>query len=149
MSVRSLALAALMLIVAGGAEAQSQKQKRDRNVITADEIADASVNSALDAVERLRPYWLRRDQDRSPMSLGAGRNLPAEEVQTRASEPMPEEPPKVKVLVDGTEGDLQDLKRIPKEQIAELRFLTGSDAQTRYGPRFAAGVIQVTLRTGN
>jgi hypothetical protein len=149
MSVRSLVLAAMMLVIAAGAEAQSQKQKRDRNVITADEIAAASVNSALDAVERLRPHWLRRDQDRSPISLGAGRNLPGEEVQTRAGEPMAEEPPTLKVMVDGTEGDLRDLKRIPKEQIAELRLLTGSDAQTRYGPRFAAGVIQVTLRTGS
>jgi hypothetical protein len=139
----------VFVVAAGSAEAQSQQQKRDRNVITADEIAAASVNSALDAVERLRPYWLRRDQDRSPMSLGAGRNLPAEEVQTRAGEPMPEEPPKLKIMVDGTEGDLQDLKRIPKEQIAELRFLSGADAQTRYGPRFAAGVIQVTLLTGS
>lgn len=152
MLLRCLAAAALMLSLAGGADAQSQKQKRDRYLITAEEAASASANSALDVVEQLRPQWLRRDQERGALSLGAGRNagrsLPDAEEQTRAGEPMPEDPPKLKVVVDGTEGDLRDLKRIPKEQIGELRYLAGSEAQTRYGPRFAGGVIQVTLRTG-
>jgi len=152
MVLRLLAAAALTLSLAGGADAQSQKQKRERYLITAEEAASASANSALDVVEQLRPQWLRRDQERGALSLGAGRSagrsLPDEDQQTRAGQPMPEDPPKLKVFVDGTEGDLQDLRRIPKEQVAELRYLTGSEAQTRYGPRFAAGVIEVTLRTG-
>ena len=148
MLTRGFVLAALAMTVAGGADAQSQKKDRNRNVITGDEAATASANSAYEVVERLRPSWLRRDQDRSAMSLGAGRNLPAEEVQTRAGEPQPEKPPTLRVMVDGTEGDVEDLKRVPKEQIGELRFLNGSEAQTRYGPRFAGGLIEVTLRTG-
>jgi hypothetical protein len=152
MYVRSLKIAALLLAVAGQVDAQSQKQKRDRYRISADEMASASANSALDVVEQLRPQWLRGADNRSPMSFGGGRSAgqspPAEEPQTRAGGPMPEDSPKLKVMVDGTEGNLEDLKRIPKEQIGELRYLTGAEAQTRYGPRFAGGLIEVTIRTG-
>jgi hypothetical protein len=149
-----LLIIALLMVAAPGqrGQAQSQKQKRDRYLITADEVATASANSALDVVEQLRPQWLRREENRPAMSFGggrsAGRSSPAEEPQSRAGEPMPEAPPKLGVFIDGTEGDLQDLKRMPREQVRELRYLTGSEAQGRYGPRFAAGVIEVTLRTG-
>jgi hypothetical protein len=153
MTARPFVLALLLCCAAGGAEAQSQKQKRDRYVITQDEVASASANSALDVVEQLRPEWLRRTQERSPMSFGAGRSAgrteqqEGDQIRTSAGEPQPEDPPKLRAFIDGTESDVDDLKRIPKEQISELRFLTGSEAQTRYGPRFAAGVIELRLRT--
>jgi hypothetical protein len=146
-------LAILLLLPAGIAQAQSQKQTRDRHVIRADEVATTSANSAFDVVEQLRPLWLKRDDTRRPMSFGGGRNAGREQPDERAQQnshgdATPEEPPKLAVFVDETEVELEDLKRIPREQVAELRYLTGAEAQTRYGPRFAAGVIQVTLRTG-
>jgi hypothetical protein len=153
MPVRLLVLAGLSLALATGAEAQSQKQTRDRYLITAEEAAGASANSVLDVIEQLRPQWLRRDQDRARLSLGAGPHAgisrpEGETVRTRTGDPRPEEPPRLKVFVDETEGDLDDLKRVPREQIGEIRYLTGSEAQTRWGPRFAAGVILLRLRTG-
>ena len=151
--LRPLTISLILLLPAGSAQAQSQKQTRERYVIRADEVASTSANSAFDVVEQLRPQWLKRDDDRRPMSFGGGRNAGREQPDDRAQqnsygEAAPEETAKLAVFVDETQMELDDLKRIPREQVAELRYLTGAEAQTRYGPRFAAGVIRVTLRTG-
>ena len=42
---------------------------------------------------------------------------------------------------------LDELRQIPSNTVEEIRYLSGTDAQTKYGPRFPAGVIEVTLKT--
>jgi hypothetical protein len=50
--------------------------------------------------------------------------------------------------VDGTEmGGVEELQRLQSNLVEEIRYLSGSDAQTKYGPRFSAGVIEVKLKT--
>lgn len=51
------------------------------------------------------------------------------------------------MFVDGTEvGDAQQLRQIPAHLAAELRCLTGSEAQMELGPRYAGGILRVALR---
>jgi hypothetical protein len=40
-------------------------------------------------------------------------------------------------------GDIQSLRSILIEEIAEVRFISASDATTRWGTGHAGGVIQV------
>jgi hypothetical protein len=54
----------------------------------------------------------------------------------------------IMVYVDGSRmGGVQELKRIPAQDVREIRFLSASDAQQRYGPGHGAGAIQVSLKS--
>jgi hypothetical protein len=157
MTTRTLALALVALAaLATAGEAQQKKIKRDRNLISAEELAELQGHNGYEAVEKLRPDWLRRAERRltldSPrMDRGSPSRSGTEEAQG-AESPMYADVTasqlKLTVFVDQTEmGSVEELKRLRNDEIREIRFLNGSDAQQRYGPRFAAGVIQVTLKT--
>ena len=152
MTLRSLVLASLALatVVASG-EAQQKKVKRDKKLITAEEVSEAAVNNAYEAVQKLRSDWLRQGQrqmtvygrsERGGESPRAGRETGSlgDASESRGI--------KLAVFVDGTElGGVEELQRIQSNRIEEMRFLSGSDAQQQYGSRYGAGVIQVTLKT--
>jgi len=51
------------------------------------------------------------------------------------------------VLVDGIQiGTVDELQRLQSNLVEEIRYLSGPDAQIKYGPRFPAGVIEVKLK---
>ncbi len=148
MTQRSLVLAVLALaaLTASG-EAQQKKVKRDRKLITAEEVAEANVNTAYDAVQKLRADWLRQSQRQITVHGRTGRTgyEPASEAGADAP---PAGSTKLAVFVDGNEvGGPDELQRIQSNQIEEMRFLSGSDAQQEYGAGYAAGVIQVRLKS--
>ena len=108
-------------------------------------------------VEKLRPDWLRRSErrvtlntrraDRGTDPRGGGQ-APAEEGNTDPTADVTPQSLKLMVFVDQTEmGGVEELQRLRNDDIQEIRFLNSSDAQQRYGPRFAAGVIQVKLKS--
>jgi hypothetical protein len=105
---------------------------RDRNVITADEIATVEVTTAYDVVSRLRPEFLRT---RGPVSA-------------RADRPM--EQPSITVFLDGVESGPVErtLYLIPAREVAEIRLYRAADAVTKYGSRHTGGVIAVTTKRG-
>jgi hypothetical protein len=152
MTARFLVLAALALatVVTSG-EAQSKKVKRDKKLITAEEVAEAGVNTAYDAVQKLRSDWLRQGQRQMTVYSRAerGSDAPRAGQETGSMEDASAgRGVKLAVFVDGTEvGGVEELQRIPSNRIEEMRFLSGSDAQQQYGSRYAAGVIQVRLKT--
>jgi len=97
-----------------------------RNVITRVEIEQSRANSAWDAVVKLRANFMA--------SRGANSLL-----QKVNKEPT--------VYLDDVEyGNLGTLKQIPASTVAEIRFIEGWNAETKYGPGHAAGVIQVFTR---
>ncbi len=53
------ALSACAASASGGAEATAAAPRRDRNMITQEELASSGATNLLDAVQRLRPQWLR------------------------------------------------------------------------------------------
>ena len=120
-----------MALIAFAQVAHGQKEKKvrhDTNVITAEEIEQkTSPQNALDLVRALRPAWLRNRGPTTIMMQETG----------------------VSVYVDGTRrGSLDELRLINRDQIEEMRFLSGSDAQSRYGMDNVSGVIEVTTRKG-
>lgn len=97
-----------------------------RNLIVHEELTDPAIAplSALEAVERLRPRWLR---SRGAAS-GAGQTLPV-------------------VYMNGSRyGELHTLRSIPVSDIEEIRFINARDATTRFGTGVAGGVIAVESR---
>jgi len=97
-----------------------------RNVITRTEIEQSHANSAWDAVVKLRGNFMA--------SRGANSLL----VKVNR-EPT--------VFLDDVEyGNLGTLKQIPASTVAEIRFVEGWNAEAKFGPGHAAGVIQVFTR---
>ena len=157
MTTRTLALALVALAaLATAGEAQQKKIKKDRNLISAEELAELQGHNGYEAVQKLRPEWLRRGDrqltlgtrvdrgngGRSGMGEDQGDEGAAIYADVSAS------PLKLTVFVDQAEmGGVEELQRLRNDEIREIRFLSGPDAQQRYGARFAAGVIQVALKT--
>jgi hypothetical protein len=121
------ALAAVVLSVAACHSANAwDAPSPSRNVITRVEIEETRANSAWDVVTKLRANMLT---SRGANSLFVKVN----------KEPT--------VYLDDVEyGNLGTLKQIPASAVAEIRFIEGWNAETKYGPGHAAGVIQVYTR---
>ncbi|HEX2452035.1 MAG TPA: hypothetical protein VHJ69_12870 [Gemmatimonadales bacterium] len=142
-----LAVLALATLAAPGG-AQQKKVKKDKKLITAEEIADVSVNTAYDAVQKLRSDWLRAGQRQITVYGRTGRTGDGGTEAGSGLDTSSYATTKLAVFVDGTEvGGPEELQRIQSHRVEEMRYLSGSDAQQQYGSRYAAGVIQVKLKT--
>jgi len=98
----------------------------DRNIITADEIQAANVSTAYDVISKLHANYLA---SRGPNSI----------LLKQLKEPT--------VYVDNVEyGSIASLRNIPAQNCAEIRFIEGWDAMTKYGSDHVAGVIQIYTR---
>lgn len=102
------------------------RPSRNSDLITAEEIEAASVSNAYDAVARLRPAFLR----------GRGQSS----IQTPGSDlPI--------VYVNGLRtGTIDHLRNIPAQDVQTIRFISATDATTRYGTGHTGGIIEVTTR---
>src|SRR5690606_18046936 len=96
---------------------------RDRNVLTAAELERVPVETAYDAIQRLRPEFLRA---RGQVSL-----------ENRAAS-LP-----VVYLDDMWLGGPDALRTIRIGEVHEIRYYNAADATTRYGTGHASGVIAV------
>lgn len=96
------------------------------NLIVTRELTDRIFPNTYEAVRQLRPRWVR---SRGPSSL-----------QGLAY---------AKVYLNGAHyGGLESLRRIPVQDVAEIRFLSASDATTRFGTGHVGGIIMVITRSG-
>lgn len=96
-----------------------------RDVITAEELERApGVTNAYEAVERLRPNFLR---SRGPQSLRS-----------------PTVPPIIVYLDQVRLGQVETLRGITVEAIQQIRHVPARDAQQRFGLDHTGGVIEVT-----
>ncbi len=104
----------------------SEGPRRDRNLIGAEELATLSSGTVYQAVQQLRPAWLR---SRGPSSSrSANMNYPA-------------------VFLDGVPiGDIETLKTHRTDGVVELRFIPARDATTRFGTGYTAGIIAIYTR---
>ena len=117
----ALPLFALALLVAacagtgGGATPRSSS-----DVITLEELEAVESFSAYDAINRLRPQWLR---SRVP-----------------GQDPV--------VFIDGSRlGGPEVLRSIRVSTLSEIRYRNGRDATTRYGTGFGGGSIEMRSRS--
>lgn len=103
-----------------GAPEEDGTTRGNQNHIVQDELAALHQLSAYQAVERLRPRWLRSRLGR-----------------------------RAQVVVGGTPGqELNVLQTIRATDVREMRFISASDATTRYGTGYDGGAILVTMKGG-
>ncbi len=128
MRTLSLALVALTLLTAACASGAGSRggSGSGPNILIAADLQGFTGLSAYEALERLRPGWLRGRS--AAFTQADGRVFPA-------------------VFLDGRPwGDLESLHQIDIIQVGEMRFISASDATTRYGTGFPAGIIAVSTR---
>lgn len=116
----------LALLLPACAMKQDTGPRRSTNVLTADEIADLPVTTALEAVERARPQWLR----------------------TRSSPTFESPEPAYPVLyLDGVRmGGVSELRTVDSDSVERMEYLHPSDATNRFGTDHTGGAILVTTR---
>jgi len=125
---------ALVAVAVMATPTAAEAQKGDSNTLTAEEIAEhPDVAKAYDAIQRLRPKWLRtrptgntRGTDGSPFSN--------------------KKEPAVYVNENPWTGGLADLKNLPAADILEMKYMSGTQAVARYGNGHEYGAIFITLR---
>jgi hypothetical protein len=115
--------------------------RRNPDVITADELAgDAGALALFDAIQQLRPAWLRTRGDMNVMAGG-------EQVGVQAARPALGLLPAVS-LDNTMSADINVLRSVRAADVRAARFVAGKDATTRFGPDYVNGVIEVSTRTG-
>ena len=126
---RSTVPLTMMFVVLSGAcrtVGETGGTSRSRNLITAEELMAVPHSSVYEAIRALRPRWL---QARGGVSLG--------------------EPEKqlARVHIDGQlRGELNELWTLLPSEVEEIRYMSASDATTRFGTNHIAGAIVVTTR---
>ena len=113
-------LALLLLLLAAACSTTGEgSTRRNANLITAEELQPLASFSALEAVRRLRPAWLR--------------------VRNAASPPV--------VFVDGVRmGGPELLADFRAADFVEMRHRSGPDATTLYGTGVGGGTIELRTR---
>ena len=126
MRTLAIAAAALLTLSACGGGKPRHVTPQDRNLITADEIAKSNATNAYEAVERLRPAFLR----------------------TRGSQSIQNPvPPTPMIYVDGMRyGPLQTLASVPAIGIVSIQYLNAVEATQRFGFGNEGGAIMVTTK---
>ena len=133
MRIAALRLLALVVgALAVGAPLGAQ-QRRQKNVLTAEEIDHwkANMSTAYDVVSMMRPHWLKvRELSKLP---------------GRRDEPVQGTPVNV-YLNNQNMGSAEFLKTIPLEDVLEMRWLSANETASRFGPTDGQAAIVVTLK---
>ncbi len=120
-----------MLAACGGAsqseDGDSPSPRRSGNRLSQAEMLESTATNVLQAIEQLRPMWLRT---RGTDPTGSSQMMPV-------------------VYIDGIRaGELEMLRSIQIEEVDRLRYVNPRDATTRWGTGVAGGVIEVFRRRG-
>lgn len=123
MVVGSFSLALVSVVACAS---MKQVDQSDRNVITTAQIQAANAATAYDLIVKYRANFL---SSRGPNSV------------------LLKQPKEPTVYLDQVEyGTINSLRNIPAQNVAEIRFIEGWDAMTKYGSDHVAGVIQIYTR---
>jgi hypothetical protein len=130
---RRIAIPLLVLLIAGCASAggketsSSPRPNRNRNLITLDEIQNSHETTAYTLIQSLRPNML----------------------VTRGATSLTLQDPGIVVFIDDQRfGNVESLKSLQPTNIGEVRYLSASEAQSRWGVGYPQGVILITSRKG-
>jgi hypothetical protein len=122
----SAIMAAALISLAACGQKSAHSAPQNRNLITSDEIANSNASNAYEAIERLRPAFLRT---RGPQSI---------------QNPTPVTP---MIYVDGMRyGAIQSLSQIPALGIISIQYLSPIDASQRFGLGNEGGAIVITTK---
>jgi hypothetical protein len=156
---QSIGVLALALTAASSTTPRASRPgARSPDVITREQIAGKSFQSAYDAVEALHHNWLLLRSVTSSLGDGGAGRAPADTTrgarpQTIDQRPIDEgrSPPGmnsgIQVYLDDVRvGGVQELRRIPANTVHLIRRYTGVEAQTRFGVGHSNGVIAVSTQ---
>ena len=125
-----LALAVAISAAACGGGSSAASAPRNSSLISIDELQSDAIQSLSvhDAIQRLRPTWLRA---RGATSVNSGvSQFPS-------------------VLMNGSiDHNLDRLRSMRVTDVGEIRFIDSRDATTRYGTGLVNGLIEVVIRSG-
>lgn len=127
----AIAIAAIVTLAAcsqqtSSGATQTRVAPKNRNLITADEIATVNVSDAYQLIQQLRPNFLRTQGGVSPHN---------------------DTPPVPLVYVDGVNtGDVTNLRNVPATGIVSVEYLNGIMATQRFGTIAGGGAILITTR---
>ncbi len=125
MRARAFPILAVVLLAAGACATGGMGASSSRDMITAEDIAAANVQTAYDAVQRLQPTWLSA---RGATSFSGGSEV-------------------ADVFVSGVNmGGPDYLKSVQATDVKEMRFYDSGRAATRFGTGHPRGVIELTLK---
>ena len=123
---------------APAASGTSSGPKPGPNLITADEIARVNVQTAYEAVQKLRPAMLRQRQVASANGQGGVAEKAPRITGTGVASGA------VVVYLDNTRlGDAEQLRSIAASSIGAVRYFSASEAQTKWGSGHPGGAIEV------
>ena len=103
-----------------------QGPRRDVNVITSEELAQAPEGDLYGAIKRLRPSFFGTRGVTSP-AVGTV-------------------PEVIQVYIDGSRASLDGLSQIRPAEVKEVRRLSSSEATQRYGTNHTMGALVVTRK---
>ena len=123
---KRLVVLPLLVILAACAASPGSGSGRSARVLLADEIAEAGVLTASEAIELLRPQWLNTRS--SPTGSAPDGSAP-------------------RLYIDGIRMDsIRELERIRASVVEQMRFMSPSDATNRFGTGHTGGAILLTTR---
>jgi hypothetical protein len=122
-----LTLTTLLFAACATGRSRAGGPQSNENVITLAEIQTTEARNALEVVQELRPRWMKRN--RGARSFADG---PADFTRVVVDELQPD--------------DFNVLEGIPRELIAQIRYLDAREATFRYGTGYTAGIIVVTTK---
>lgn len=120
-------LVAALTLGACASNSGGDSPSRQRDLITSAEIAELNVATAFDVVRQLRPEYLR---SRGTMSIRESQGEYAV------------------VYMNGMRlGGPEQLHQIRASDVQTIRYISASDATTRWGTGHTGGVIEVTVKS--
>jgi len=125
--ILAVTLAAVPLMACGTTgTTQRSGSGSSRNTITRAQLEAMPSMTVYQAIERYRRDWLRPRG--ATLQTDTGRRFPT-------------------VFMDGRPyGDLEVLSQLGTEIVEEIRYMSASDATTRFGTGYPAGIIDVISR---
>jgi hypothetical protein len=124
--IRSFAVLATAAVITAACASSggTGRTTGSRDVLTRQQLMETSSSNAFEAIQRLRPTWLRTRGTSS----------------TRGSS-------EIVVFMDGVRvGEVDFLRSQRLDNVIEIRFVNARDATTRWGTGFSSGVIEVITR---
>jgi hypothetical protein len=129
---------AVLLIAAsacasGGTSAGGSSPSSSRNLITEAELPTSGTETAYDAIQRLRPDFLRaRPAQSYNLQPNGGASGPA---------------PAPALIVNGQRaGDVSDLRQIAATALKSVRYYTIEQAKRKFGMQYDGGAIEIEYK---
>lgn len=141
--MRILKAGVLVMAAAVALVPAAQAQKKDRNLITREEIiTSAQKDSDLyQAIRSLRSHFLNKPRGQRTMDVERGGPTGMQVGSSKPLEPI--------VYLNGNKlGELNLLKNILASDVFEVRYLDPARAQDEFGADAAGGAVVVTLVKG-